>query len=135
MRQFIRHPSDIPIEYNLVDAAHRDKDHIKNISQGGLCFRARNYIQPGCVLGINIPIGEPMFQATGFVVWCRESNDYYDIGIKFKDATVEFSVRMVEQLCHIEQYKKDVFEKEGRRLSGEKAALEWIAKFAGNFPT
>ena len=41
---------------------------------------------------------------------------------------------MVEQICHIEQYKQDVFEKDGRRLSGEQAALEWIEKYATDFP-
>jgi hypothetical protein len=40
----------------------------------------------------------------------------------------------VEQICHIEQYKADVLLSEGRRLNGEQAALEWIEKFARDFP-
>jgi hypothetical protein len=41
---------------------------------------------------------------------------------------------LVEQVCHIEQYKKEVFLKEGRLLSGDEAAAEWIEKFANQFP-
>jgi hypothetical protein len=41
---------------------------------------------------------------------------------------------MVEQVCHIEHYKNEVKRREGREISGEQAANEWIAKFAGNFP-
>jgi hypothetical protein len=41
---------------------------------------------------------------------------------------------MVEQVCHIEQYKADVLKKEGRELTGEEAAKEWILKYAKDFP-
>ena len=41
---------------------------------------------------------------------------------------------MVEQICHIEQYRREVLKKEGRRLSSEEAASEWIVKYASDFP-
>jgi hypothetical protein len=41
---------------------------------------------------------------------------------------------MVEQICHIEHYKREVAEREGRELSGQQAAKEWIAKYAASFP-
>ena len=41
---------------------------------------------------------------------------------------------MIEQICHIEQYKADVLAKEGRQLDVEQAAREWIYKFADDFP-
>jgi hypothetical protein len=41
---------------------------------------------------------------------------------------------MVEQVCHIETYRRTVAGTEGRELSAEQAALEWIAKFAASFP-
>jgi hypothetical protein len=41
---------------------------------------------------------------------------------------------MVEQLCHIEHYRKEVRDTEGRILDGEAAAREWISKFAAKFP-
>jgi len=41
---------------------------------------------------------------------------------------------MVEQLCYIERYRREVREKEGRELDSSSAAAEWIAKYAANFP-
>ena len=41
---------------------------------------------------------------------------------------------MVEQLCHIEHYRNEVNRKEGRDISSEEAATEWIAQFADKFP-
>ena len=56
------------------------------------------------------------------------------MGVKFTEEETAYAVRMVEQLCYIEHYRQNVLQSEGRELSGEEAALEWIEKFAGNFP-
>jgi hypothetical protein len=42
---------------------------------------------------------------------------------------------MAEQICRIEEYKKEIREKEGRLLDGTDAALEWIRKYAKDFPS
>jgi hypothetical protein len=41
---------------------------------------------------------------------------------------------MVEQVCHIENYKKEIYRAEGRLLSSEQAAMEWIIRYASRFP-
>jgi hypothetical protein len=43
---------------------------------------------------------------------------------------------MVEQICFIEHYKNEVLETEGRALTSEQAAAEWIEKYgaAGSHP-
>ncbi|MCZ7563309.1 MAG: hypothetical protein M5U08_05410 [Burkholderiales bacterium] len=41
---------------------------------------------------------------------------------------------MVEQVCHIEEYRRAVARDEGRTLSTEEAAAEWIAEYAARFP-
>jgi hypothetical protein len=38
---------------------------------------------------------------------------------------------VVEQVCHIENYKKVVYQAEGRLLTAEEAAMEWIGKYPG----
>ena len=135
MRRYIRHPSDIPIQFVLGDVVAHKKDYLTNISEGGLSFRAYTYIEPGSSILIQIPISDPTFEATGVVVWCRENSGQFDVGVKFTDMKTEFKVRMVEQVCHIEQYKKEVQEKEGRELTGEEAAMEWIRAHAADFPS
>lgn len=56
------------------------------------------------------------------------------MGIKFTQSIDVFRIRMVEQVCHIEQYKEDVKAREGRCLTGTQAALEWIQRYASKFP-
>jgi hypothetical protein len=56
------------------------------------------------------------------------------VGVQFLDAQAAFRSRMVQQICSIENYRKHVRREEGRTLSTQDAAAEWIAKFAGRFP-
>jgi hypothetical protein len=53
--------------------------------------------------------------------------------VEFIESKDAFRIRMVEQICHIEHYKNEIREKEGRLLNGREAALEWINKYAGSF--
>ncbi len=134
MRKYIRHPSDIPIVYNRVNVTADQKERLKNISLGGICFQSQMYIEQGTMLSIQIPLSTPSFQEQGIVIWCQSNDGHYDVGVQFTNKDTRFRVRMVEQVCHIEHYKHEVLEKEGRTLSGEEAALEWITKHAKDFP-
>jgi Tfp pilus assembly protein PilZ len=134
MRLFIRHPSDVPIDYQLGGHADTSREQLTNYSEGGLCFQARHHISPGTEIHFAIPITPPHFHATGVVVWCRKEEDEYFVGVKFTEEETAYAVRMVEQLCYIEHYRQTVETNEGRQLSGEEAALEWIEKYAENFP-
>ena len=57
------------------------------------------------------------------------------MGVQFTDSTTQFSVRMVEQICHIEHYRAEVLRVENRDLTSEEAAKEWVEKFAADFPS
>ncbi len=134
MRSFIRHPSDIPIECQVDQAGSRHARQLRNVSHGGLAFIARTPLEVGVKIKVRIPGIEPSFEVTGLVVWCRKKEDAYVVGVQFLDRGDCYRARMVEQVCHIEHYKTEVREKEGRQLSGEQAAEEWILKFAKDFP-
>lgn len=134
MRQYIRHPFDVTIRYTVGETVSGGKD-LKNISEGGLCFQSPEPIAAGSRIRIEIPIENEPFVADGIVVWCRErERQGYEIGICFDGTTQDFSLRMVEQLCHIKHYQREVLAKEGRQLNNEEAALEWIKKYARLFP-
>jgi len=134
MRNFIRHPSDIPIDFQLEDLVIDDTDYLKNVSHGGLAFHSRRSLPLNSIIRIKIPLIDPVFQTLGKVTWCDAYVDYFEIGIEFLDEEDAFRTRMIEQICHIERYKQEVMEQEGRQLSGEEAAIEWIKKFAKSFP-
>jgi len=136
MRKFIRHPTTIPFEYSILELTTNKINHeqLNNVSQGGLCFQSNSDINLASRLEIKIPLTKPIFEAICEVAWCHRVNGHFDVGVKFTDVQTWFKLRMVEQICHIEEYRKNLLEKEGRDLSGEEAAKEWIAKYAGDFP-
>ena len=134
MRSFIRHPSDVPMDYCLTRQGAGRWVRLKNVSAGGLCFQTREALQRGGVVQITIPVREPAFEATGTIVWCRQTNHHYEVGVPFADANTEFAVRIIEQIGQIHHDQREVLEREGRVLSGADAAAEWIAKYARDFP-
>ncbi len=134
MRQFIRHPADIPIEYHLEGKWSQSREPLNNISTGGLSFRSKHHLEVNSEISILIPCIKPALKVKGIVVRCHKRKSYYDVAIKFLDKDTESRVRNIEQICYIEKYRKDIFETEGRELSGEEAASEWIAKYAKDFP-
>ncbi len=134
MRSFIRHPSNIPIDFQLEEQVTEGTDYLKNDSQRGLAFNAKIPLKAGTTIRIKIPLIQPVFQAIGQVTWCRPQEHDFEIGIQFLNESDTFRARMIEQICHIEQYKQEAFEKTGRHLTGEQAAIEWIEKFATGFP-
>ncbi len=134
MRSFIRHPSDVPIEYRIDNSLRASRQRLKNVSFGGLAFGSQSYLAVGADIVVRITGIEPVFEVNGRVVWCRREHGEYSVGVQFLGENDSFRVRMVEQICHIELYKTEVKDKEGRLLSGEEAAQEWIARFAKDFP-
>jgi hypothetical protein len=101
---------------------------------GGMAFRCNSKMEPGTGVHLRISYLEPEFEADARVVWSSGDGDDSEVGVEFLDPGDAFKARMVEQLCHIENYKQHVLKAEGRRLSSEEAAAEWIVKFAASFP-
>jgi hypothetical protein len=134
MRQFIRHPADIPLEYQVREQSSAHQETLNNVSVGGLCFGADEPLPVGAILELRISLTRPEFQALARVVWCQRQADGYEIGTEFLQAQDGFRLRMVEQICHIHHYRKQVLAREGRNLSSQEAAREWISKFASDFP-
>jgi hypothetical protein len=134
MRQFMRHPANITIEVTAgfqLDHAARQSH---NVGLGGLAFQSDRPLARGCIIELRIPLVSPAFETRARVVWCRASEQGYDLGVEFLDATDAFRARMVEQICHIEDYRNGVYRSEGRELTAEQAASEWIGKYASQFP-
>jgi len=127
----MRHPSDMPITFRRRAGL---SSGLTNLGEGGLCFRSACAFELGDELELAIPVlgDESHFQ--GWVAWTRKRADGYDIGVSFCSTEEAHRARMVEQLCRIEAYRQDVQQAEGRNLSSEEAAVEWIAKFAADFP-
>lgn len=139
MRAYIRHPSDVPIEFlPLAELSEQTKDvyvdQLQDVSLGGLSFCTKERLDVGSLVRIRIPVVSPPFEAQAKVIWCLSRPDRYEAGIEFVSSEDAFTARMVEQICHIEHYRMWVKEVEGRELGSEDAANEWIGKYAKDFP-
>lgn len=133
-RAYIRHPADMPIEFAPSAANDLSVTKTHDISLGGLSFSSPQALPVGSIVTVKIPVVSPAFEAKAKVIWCISRPDTYEAGIEFVDVEDAYKARMVEQICHIEHYRLWVKEVEGRDLDTEAAAVEWIDKFAKDFP-
>ena len=132
MRNYIRHPTSIPIHVSTADN-EAAQVMINNLSAGGLCFFTDIPVKVGSVVDLMIPCIAPDYQGEGIIVWRRNQQPQgYEVGVRFANDDEYFRVRMVEQVCQIEDYRQQLAEV-GRNLTAEEAALEWIKRFAANF--
>ncbi|MDH3976246.1 MAG: PilZ domain-containing protein [Deltaproteobacteria bacterium] len=133
-RVFVRHPTEIPIEVFSTKIDGPICPNLKDISEGGISFRSKENFPKGELIEITIPFVTPVFHSKGIIVWTRRDGQYYEIGVRFHNSSDAFRVRMIEQICYIETYRRAQLEEEGRMLTSEEAALEWIERFASSFP-
>jgi hypothetical protein len=133
-RKFSRHSLEIPIIIQLGDVVYNSTEYLNDISIGGLSFKSAVDIASGSIIDIRIPLVRPVFKTRGKVVRSKKNGNFYDVAIRFTETADAFRMRMIEQICHIQSYKKKLVEKEGRQVTGEQAAIDWIQKYADCFP-
>ncbi len=134
MRNFIRHPADIPIKIIKNGSEDCYRQPLQDISIGGLRCWFNEPLAIGTEIIIIIDLVEPVLEIPGRVIWCRAVDDSYELGIEYRGEEDVYRLRMVEQICHIEHYRNEIQLREGRNISSEQAAREWIVKFADDFP-
>lgn len=138
LRKFIRHPSDVPIQVTLVEVPNEKKtkssDKLNNVGLGGLAYLSQQALPKGQHVKVFFPLLDKVHSLSGKVVWIKPLLQGFDTGIQFENTDELYSFRMIEQVCHIEHYRKEIEQREGRILSSEEAASEWIKRYAGKFP-
>jgi hypothetical protein len=139
LRKFIRHPTDVPIQVTLDwmsdDITLQPFDKLNNVSLGGLAFVSPEPMPEGKTVKVCFPLLDQNRSLTGQVVWNKKLKKGFEIGLQFDDPDELYRLRMIEQICHIEHYRAEIKQREGRQLNSEEAAKEWIKRYAGEFPT
>ncbi len=139
LRQFIRHPSSVPIRVALDRVQDPSLSHpcdqLHNVSLGGLAFRSPKPLANQQIVNISFPLLDETHRFHGRVVWSRKLKQGYDIGLQFDDEEQMYRLRMIEQICHIEHYREQVLQQQGRSMTIEQAAKEWISQYADGFPS
>jgi hypothetical protein len=130
---FIRHPSGLPIRFRRCQHIGQTPDHL-NQSSGGLCFLSKIHVPKGTILEVSIHIRDWTYRFVGRVIRTCRSGTAHELWVCFGSHADAFQARMAEQICHIEAYRNTVRNREGRAISAELAAREWVAKYAACFP-
>lgn len=132
MRTYIRHPTSIPIHVST-QCDQQAPVLVRNLSEGGLCFVTDRPVKVGSIVEFDIDLIKPDYHGSGVIVWRRvQSADHFEVGVRFTSEDEYFRTRMVEQVCQIEDYRRQLADV-GRELSSEEAALEWISQFSEKF--
>lgn len=131
-RQHPRYEAQLPVAFTLGEVVSSESVYLNNISEGGLAFNAMVPLEPGTVIMLHLPVSRPVFRTPGRVVWCRKMALQYAVGVEFLGTDPEFRRRMVDMVRRIEDYRAAA-RRDGRELSGQQAALEWIERYGREF--
>ena len=133
-RRFIRHPRGLPLHCREVASPDPASGDAEGGAGCGIYFEHPHRLDSGKLLDLAIVVRHQEFHFRARVCWIRYAGAGYEVGIAFRGNAERFRARMVEQICHIEAYRESVVRREGRILSGDGAAVEWISRYAASFP-
>ncbi|EKD28367.1 MAG: type IV pilus assembly PilZ [uncultured bacterium] len=134
MRGYVRHISNIPIEFDIIEDLNHKKTCLQDISIGGLAFRNEEPIKENTLIKVQIPLINPLFKINAKVVFCNKDNTSYVIGVAFLEKSKDFQDMIIDQICYIENFRHEVLLKEGRSISCEEASHEIIKSHTKEFP-
>jgi len=109
-----------------------DAGRLDNISDGGLAFYSHLPYELGILVQIAFPLLGIPDRIEGHVVRTEgvdAASGRRLVAVRFRNAT-EYA-HTVEKLCHIESYRRMQEYLQGRELSGEEAAQEWVREYGG----
>ncbi len=127
-------PLKITLDWVEDDAKTHPCDNLDNVSLGGLAFKSSRALMLGQDVSVSFPLLNESLSLSGKVVWNNKSDKGFLIGLQFDDPEALYQCRMIEQICHIQHYRQQVEQQQGRVLSREQAANEWIHRYARDFP-
>lgn len=134
-RSYIRHARGHPIYYDQPPRYATQRPSHAEGDQCGIYFEASRPFHSGSSIHVTIPVRQQEFHFLARICWTQPRRSGYEVGVVFSGKSECFRARMVEQLCYIEAYRESMHSSEGRELDMEAAAMEWITRYAGLFPT
>jgi hypothetical protein len=88
MREFIRHPADLPIQVQAAVHGGFEDRSTQNVSFGGLAFGSATAIEPDTFITLRLPYVQPVFEvARARVAWCR--NDGSSMSSAYSSKTLK----------------------------------------------
>ncbi len=133
MRSNIRYVSGLPVSVSLEEVVASETLYLNNISRGGLSFNSMVELRHGAVIRLRIPPRRPVFEVLGKVAWCKKMALQYVVGVEFINANDKARSHIIEMVFRIDDYQRQLLAQEGRNLTAQQAALEWIEKYSADF--
>jgi hypothetical protein len=109
-RKFVRHPAEIPIEYELEGDVSDSTQMTRNISFGGLCFQSPVQLEKDMIIQLRFTSLNPDFRIRGRIAWSASKGDSYDVGVEFMDQGDARLAKIIEEIIQIKNFQKQVFE-------------------------
>ncbi|MBY4676655.1 hypothetical protein [Marinobacterium arenosum] len=134
LQVFIRHPDEIPLELSSFDSYDETRSESRQL---GLICNSPHRFENGSSIRIAFPFIDKSESSDliGVVNSCRKINSDYELAIAFPNQDSAMRMRMLEQRARIYLYQQKMAQLYDRHLSEQDAALEWIDRYAANFPT
>ena len=136
-----RHFMTLPIHYREIPSAKKagsgtsERHYTSNLSEGGLRFLSPKSYPIGTVFEITFPIKDQLMTLKARVVHSvldRETGTYHT-GVCFSNTSQLFKIKLAEQLCHIDEYRRKLSKRTGQVVSEEEAAHRWISEQSEKF--
>jgi hypothetical protein len=132
---YIPHPKEIPVRVSVRDAQGTAFRGLEIPGLGGVRLISQKPYRPGLSIDLDVRICGEWRRLRGLVVSLKDLPSGYEVGIGFQSRIDAFEGRMLEQACHIESYKLGIWRTQGRDITVEQGAREWIGRFSATFPS
>ncbi|MBT3294540.1 MAG: PilZ domain-containing protein [Verrucomicrobia bacterium] len=137
-RKFFRHPTSVPIECRVDGHGDYAPHEVRDVSHGGIAFVSDRPYELGDIVELRYPTLTHPETVRGMIVWTVAADGgaspTHINGLSFSDPSARYHGRIVEQICHIEDYRIEQRKQQARDLTHGEAAAEWIAANAADFP-
>ncbi|MGC1953533.1 MAG: PilZ domain-containing protein [Gammaproteobacteria bacterium] len=135
-RRFRRYPGGLALHYYLASKGQVIMEgELKDLGLGGLGLYCREPLMPGLSVEVSVVNQDESISFSTTVLWCQGTKPLFEAGARFARGVDPFRARMLEQVCCIEAYRRRIHNTTGQSSSADRAALEWIRKFASRFPS
>ncbi len=130
---YLRHPSCVPVRLREIPRPFAAGARPEGSTLGAIQFRVGRAVQAGAIVEIVVEVCGETERFRGDVHWVRRAARGFVVGVRLTDPEQAYRARAVEQICHVEAYRRRSNRRTGRALGIEQAASRWIARCARRF--
>ncbi|KJJ84804.1 type IV pilus assembly PilZ [Candidatus Omnitrophus magneticus] len=136
-RRFDKHVIASPLHYEIVDNPSKIDLNTFYSSEGGLLFASKHEVFPDEIIILKIPLYDKNFEIRAKVIYTAKSPepeiDQFKVAVVFCSPSDAFRIKLVEQICLIEEYRIYRSLALTREILLQDASNEWIARYSEKF--